>query len=89
MVNKVGLVLLISLALYFGAGVYALVLINGAVSLIVSIAKFVVFKRKSSLHIQWNYYNKNELKGIFSFSMWTFGSGMAQRMRFSLIPTVF
>lgn len=88
MVNKVGLVLLISLALYFGAGVYALVLINGAVSLIVSIAKFVVFKRKSGLHIQWNYYNKNELKGIFSFSMWTFGSGIAQRMRFSLIPTV-
>ena len=88
MVNKVGLVLLVCVALYFGAGVYALVLINGAVSLFVSVAKYYVFRRKSKLKIQWNYFDKSELKSIFSFSMWTFGSGLAQRLRFSLIPTV-
>lgn len=88
MINKVGIVLLVCLALYLGADVYALVLINGGVSLLVSVAKFIVFERKSKLHIQWGYFDKNELKNVFSFSMWTFGSGLAQRMRFSLIPTV-
>lgn len=88
MVNKVGLVLLVCVALYFGAGVYTLVLINGAVSLFVSIAKFYVFRRKSKLKIKWGYYDKGELKNIFSFSMWTFCSGLAQRLRISLVPTL-
>lgn len=88
MVNKVGAVLLVCLALYLGAGVYALVLINGAVSLVASIAKFCVFKYKSKLNIQWLYYDKGELKSIFSFSMWTFLVSLAQRLRITLIPAV-
>ena len=50
MINKVGLVVIICLALYLGAGVYALVLINGAVSLFVSIIKYCVFKHKSRIN---------------------------------------
>lgn len=88
MVNKVGLVLLICIALYLGAGVYALVLVNGAVSLLVSVAKFIVFKKKSKLQIQWGYFDKNELKNIFSFSMWTFVVSLAQRLRVTLVPAV-
>ena len=37
---------------------------------------------------QWSYFNKEELRGIFSFSMWTFGNGLAQRLRLSLVPSV-
>ena len=88
MVNKVGVVLLICVALVLGADVYALVLINGAVSLVTSILKFLVFRYKSKLKIQWSFFDKAELKSIFSFSMWTFGSGLAQRMRLSLIPSI-
>lgn len=88
MVQKVGTVLLICMALVFGVGVYALVLINGAVALIVSVSKFLVFKYKSKLIIHWRYFDRKELKDIFSFSVWAFGRGMAQRLRFSLVPTV-
>ena len=88
MVNKVGLVLLVCVALYWGAGVYALVLINGAVSLFVSIAKFYVFQRKSKLKIQWGYYDKGEMRDIFSYSMWTFTVNMAQRLRVNIIPAL-
>lgn len=87
-VNRVGVVVLICVALYIGADVYALILINGAAALLISILKFVIFKRKSRLNIQWRYYDKAELKGIFSFSMWTFGISLAQKMRISLIPTI-
>lgn len=88
MLNRVGVVVLVCVALYFGADVYALVLINGAVAFLTSILKFVIFSHKSKLNIQWRYNDKTELKGIFSFSMWTFGIGLAQKMRISLIPTV-
>lgn len=88
MVNRVGTVVLVCVALLMGADVYALVLINGAVALLTSVLKFIIFKRKSKLKIQWGYYNKGELKSIFSFSMWTFGISLAQKMRSSLIPTI-
>ena len=88
MVNKVGLVLLVCIALYLGAGVYALVLINGAVSLFVSLAKFYVFCHKSKLNIQWKYFDNSEMKDIFSYSMWTFTVNMAQRLRVNIIPAL-
>ncbi len=88
MFNRVGAVLGVCIALYFGADVFALILINGIFSLGSSILKLIVFERKSRLSIQWLYFNKEELKGVFSFSMWTFGSGLAQRLRFSLVPSV-
>ena len=88
MVNRVGTVVLVCAALYVGADVFALVLINGAVAFLTSVLKFVIFKYKSKLNIQWRYYDKAELKGIFSFSMWTFGISLAQKMRVSLIPTI-
>ena len=88
MVNKVGIVLLVCMALYLGADVYALVLINGAVSLFVSVAKFIVFEKKSKLHIQWGYFDKSELKNVFSFSMWTFVVSLAQRLRVTLVPAI-
>ena len=88
MIHRVGAVVGVCIALSLGADVFALILINGAFSLGTSIVKFIIFKQKSKLNIQWGYFNKVELKGIFSFSMWTFGNGLTQRMRLSLIPSI-
>ena len=88
MIQKVGTVLLICLALLLDGGVYLLVLINGATSLLTSIVKFLVFKKKSTVNIYWGYRDKKQLGDIFSFSFWAFGRGLAQRMRLSLIPSV-
>ena len=88
MVCKVGTVLLVCVALLLHADIYALVLINGLVAFLVSLAKFFIFKRKSRLKINWGYFDKSELKSITSFSMWTFGMSLAQRMRVTLIPSV-
>lgn len=88
MASRVGTVLLVCIALLFNADVFALVLINGVVAFLVSLIKFFVFKRKSQICINWGYFNKNELKDITSFSTWTFGMSLAQRMRLTLIPSV-
>lgn len=87
-INRVGSVILICIALYLGFGVYVLVLVNGVTALFSSILKFIIFKKKSKVTINWGYKNKEHLKEIFSFSMWAFGRGLAQRMRFSLVPSV-
>lgn len=88
MLNRVGAVAGVCIALSLGADVFALILINGLFSLLSSVLKLIVFEKKSKLNIQWSYFNMPELKGIFSFSMWTFGSGLAQRLRFSLVPSI-
>ena len=88
MLNRVGAVALVCIALALGADVYALVLVNGAISLLSSCLKFYVFRRKSKLKIQWLFFDKTELKNIFSFSMWTFIMGLVQRMRLTLVPTI-
>ena len=69
LINKIGIVVLVCIALALGADVFALVLINGATSLIISIIQFVVFKRKTKLQIQWRYYEKRELPNVCD-SLW-------------------
>lgn len=88
MLNRVGAVVFVCIALALGADVYALVLVNGIASLISSLLKFYVFRKKSRLKIQWLFFDKAELKSIFSFSMWTFIMGLVQRMRLTLVPSV-
>lgn len=88
LLNKVGSIVLVCLALSLGADVYVLVLINGAASLFASIVKYVVFQYKSKLKVQWGYFNMLEQKSVFSFSMWAFVISLAQRMRVSIIPMV-
>lgn len=87
-IQRVGTVVLICVALYFHGGVYLLVLINGAAALLTSIVKYIVFRRKSTTKINWHYNDKQDLKDIFSFSIWSFGRGLAQRFRFALVPSV-
>lgn len=88
MIQKVGTVTIICIALYFNGGVFFLVLINGATALLTSIVKFFVFKHKAKIFINWKYHNSKESKEIFSFSGWAFGRGLAQRFRLSLIPSI-
>lgn len=88
MFGKVGTVILVCVALLLGADVYALVLINGAIALLASVLKYVVFRKETKLKINIKYSSRDELKSVFSFSAWAFGNGLAQRMRLTLIPTL-
>ena len=88
MCHKVGTVLLIVLALMFNGGVYELVFITGAVGFLSSLLKFIIFKRKSHIQINWQYSNHAELKNLMGFSMWVFLTSMAQRFRLTMMPTI-
>lgn len=88
MIQKVGTVALIVLALFLGGSVYELVLITGACGFCSALAKAYVFKRKSMIKINLSYYNKSEMKQLLSFSGWMFLTGLALRFRLTLIPSI-
>lgn len=88
LVQKVGTVLLVVLALCFNGDVYSLVFINGFVAFAVSVSKFLIFKYKSQLKINWNFFDRTDLKILFSFSTWIFLVNLAQRFRLTLVPSV-
>lgn len=88
MFQKVGTVVFIVIALLLNGGVYELVFITGAVGFLSSLFKFVIFKKKSKLKINWAYSDNQEMKSLVSFSGWVFLTSMAQRFRLTLIPTL-
>lgn len=88
MVTRVGTVLLIMLFLLLDGDVFTLVLVNGIVGLCVNIAKFTIFSKKTHVHINFRFFEKDELKILFSFSMWIFLANLAQRFRFTLNQSV-
>lgn len=88
MIHKVGTVLLIVIALLLGMGVYALVIINGAMALVTSILFYYIFKKKTKLKINFRYYDKPEMRNLFGFSIWVFLITMAQRFRLTFMPSI-
>ena len=88
MFQKVGTVVFIVIALFLGGDVYELVFITGAVGFLSSLFKFLIFKAKSKIKINWAYSDKQEMKSLMSFSGWVFLTSMAQRFRLTMIPTI-
>lgn len=88
MVTRVGTVLLIVVALMLSANVYWLVMITGATAFLVSLSKYFVLIKKTGISINWKFFDKTEVKVLFSFSIWVFLIGLAQRFRLSLVNTI-
>ncbi len=88
MFHRVGTVLLIVVCLLLNGGVYWLVIVNGAVGLTISIVRYVLFKHKSGIRINWSYFDCSVMKDLLTFSWWVFLINMAQRLRLSFAPTV-
>ena len=88
MVQRLGTVGLITLALCDGGDIFALILINGFMALVVSISKFVYVKRNAKVKINILLYDKKIAKSLFNFSFWIYLINIAQRLRLNLIPSV-
>lgn len=87
-IHKLGSVVLIVILLLLGGDVYSLVLVTCATAFLSSLCKYIVFKHKTKLKINWRYYDKDLLKVLIVFSGWVFLLGLAQRFRLSFIPSV-
>ena len=88
MIYKVGSVLFIVIALSCGGNIYHLVFINGVLSFLTHLYRYVYWHRKTGLTPNLLFNDRQEAIEVFSFSGWTFLVGLAQRFRLNLIPSV-
>lgn len=85
---RVGTVVFIVIVLLFGGNVYHLVFVTGFVGFAVALLRYMIFIKKSKLKTNWSYFEKAELLGLFSFSIWVLVIQLSQMFRLSLIPTI-
>ena len=88
MLVRVGTVVFIVIMLLLGGNVYHLVFITGFVGFSAALLRYTIFIRKSKLKINWRYFEKAELIGLFSFSGWGLVVQLSRMFRLSLIPTI-
>lgn len=88
MLQRMGTVALISIALLLGGDVYWLVFINGVVGLVISASKGLYLFRKEQIHVKIRWFNKEQAHQLFNFSFWVFLINIAQRLRLNIVPSI-
>lgn len=86
--NKIFIVILMSICLKFGYGLYALVAINAISGIITICLKFYIIKRSSNINPNIHYKNKDEFYELASYSSWVTIGALAQRLIFNIAPTI-
>lgn len=87
-VYRILLVALMVVALLAGGRLYTLVIINAVVGLIVVVYKLIVIKVKLPVSVNFKYSDRKLYKDLFGFSAWSTVSSLAQRLVFSITPSV-
>ena len=88
LLSKALTIALIVTALLLGRGLYAIVIVNAGVQLLVNMIKFVSIKRTMTQKINFRYFSKSMLKMVFSFSIWMTVMSIAQRFIMNITPSV-
>lgn len=86
--RRLCLVVMIFMTLIFHGNVIDLILVNGIVGLSFSFFRFLFFKKKSRVSINWACFDKIEIKRLCSYSGWVILFIISQRFRIMLIPTI-
>lgn len=68
--NRLLTITLVVIALIGNMGIYALVMANIGVGLLIGISKLIFINRHCDTHIRWKYFDKKITKDIFTFSIW-------------------
>ena len=88
LVNKVFIVITMSICLILGFGLYALVSVNVAAGLLMICLKLLFVKKYTSTRINFLYHNRLEQRSIIHFSTWVTIISLCQRMIFNIAPSI-
>lgn len=75
-------------ALMNGMGLYALVAVNAIAGIAVIIYKYAGIKTTTKVKADFRYKNKSLYREIFGFSVWVAVTALAQRLIFSITPSI-
>jgi O-antigen/teichoic acid export membrane protein len=86
--NKIGAIIFMVIALFLGYKLYAIVAINAVMALVIILIKLFYIHKTTSIKIDLNYKNKELIKELLGFSVWMTVIGIAQRLLINLAPTL-
>lgn len=86
--TKIGVIILMIIAIFLGYGILALVLINALVGIAIILMKLISLKKELNFNFKISLQNKELLKEIFSLSIWATIMGVAQRLLINAAPTI-
>lgn len=87
-IYRVFTIVFMVLALWAGAGLYALVAVNAAVGLAVIVYKLIVIRKTTAIKVNFRHTDLNLSREIFGFSFWITIAGLAQRLIFNITPSI-
>ena len=87
-INKLSVVCLMSVCLFMGFGLYALVTVNAICGLLTIFLKYYFIYHSTSTRALFHRISKHELMTIFSYSGWVTLIALASRMIFNIMPTI-
>ena len=85
---KIFVVGTVIVALSIGGNIYTLVSINAIGGLFSVVVKLIVIYRKTPIRPNFKFFNKETLREIFGFSVWTTITALAQRLIINITPTI-
>jgi len=88
LLTKVLIVVFMVISLFMGYGLYALVLVNTFVHLLINLIKFMIVKNSLNSKIDFRFFDKKMLKTVTSFSIWITVISIAQRFLFNITPSI-
>ncbi|HAF06931.1 MAG: Polysaccharide biosynthesis protein [candidate division TA06 bacterium 32_111] len=86
--NKLSTVFLLIVLLKFGYGLYALVLTNIFVNLLVIISRFFYIKKFIGFEVDFKFWDNKLFREIFVFSFWISLSAIFQRLILNIMPSI-
>lgn len=87
-ISRVLTVTLMSICLFLGYGLYAMVLVNAGVGIFMIALKLFCIKQYTPQRVTLKYWNKFELKEIAGYSGWVTVIALAQRCIFNIAPSI-
>lgn len=88
LLNKILTVCLMIIVLISGYRLYALVIVNAFVGVLIIFIKLYIIKKETPVKIKWNFWDPSLLKSILSFSVWMTIMGIASRLIITVAPTI-
>lgn len=87
-ISRLLTILLMSICLILGYGLYAMVLVNALVGIFMIFLKIFCIRKYTLQRVTLGYWNKIELKEIASYSGWITVVALAQRCIFNIAPSI-
>jgi len=87
-IYKIITIVLTAIALFIGYGVYVLVVVNLFASIVITIIRIVFVKIYTPVKPNFSYKNRDKVKELFKFSIWTSVSVIISRLLLSLGPSI-